>query len=190
MPQLWIVAGPNGAGKTTLVSARIRERLPVVNPDSIAERLPRRDGRLDERRAGELALAERARLLAARESLAVETTLTGASTIRFMARARAAGYRVTLVYVGLRSADLSLGRVADRVALGGHAVPVDAIDRRYPASLANLPLAAELAHRVYLLDNSSTRRRLLFIRDEGRARYVARDLPMWCRDTIDKLSRP
>ena len=49
MPQLWIIAGPNGAGKTTLVSRRVAMRVPVINPDTIAEELPRVDGPLDER---------------------------------------------------------------------------------------------------------------------------------------------
>ena len=59
MPQLWTIAGPNGAGKTTLVSRRVTRRVPVVNPDTIAAELPRIDGKLDERRAGVLALQQR-----------------------------------------------------------------------------------------------------------------------------------
>lgn len=59
-PQIWVVAGPNGAGKTTLTSRWVANRLPIVNPDEIAQRLPRIGGRLDERRAGVAALEERA----------------------------------------------------------------------------------------------------------------------------------
>ena len=77
MPQLWIIAGPNGAGKTTLVSRRVARRIPVVNPDVIADELPRINGALDERRAGVLALTERKRLLAESADFALETTFSG-----------------------------------------------------------------------------------------------------------------
>jgi predicted ABC-type ATPase len=73
-PQLWIVAGPNGAGKTTLARRRIADRIPIINPDDIAERLPTKGGRLDERTAGALALAQRAQrahLLADRKTFAI-----------------------------------------------------------------------------------------------------------------------
>lgn len=93
MPQLWIVAGPNGAGKSTLVSRRLAGRLPVINPDLIAQELPRIEGRLDERRAGESAIASRRALLAGRASFAVETTLTGSSSLRLLRAAKLAGYK-------------------------------------------------------------------------------------------------
>ena len=39
MPQLWILAGPNGAGKSTLANKYLAGRLPIVNPDVIAQAL-------------------------------------------------------------------------------------------------------------------------------------------------------
>ena len=82
MPQLWIVAGPNGAGKTTLVSHRLIQRIPVVNPDAIAKEIPHANGRLDERRAGEIAIEGRDEHLAQGADFALETTLAGASTLK------------------------------------------------------------------------------------------------------------
>ncbi|WP_454882973.1 zeta toxin family protein [Sphingomonas oryzagri] len=179
MPQLWIVAGPNGAGKTTLVSRRLDLRIAVVNPDTIAQEIPRVDGRLDERRAGEIAIERRNNLLARGADFAIETTLAGNSALRFLKTAKKANYKVTLVYVGLASADLSVQRVLDRVRQGGHAVPVTALERRYPDTMSKLAQAILLADRSYIFDNSSRRRRLLVIRDQGRTRYVAPDLPEW-----------
>ena len=179
IPQFWVIAGPNGAGKTTLVSGRVADRIPVVNPDEIAARLPLIDGRLDERQAGTLALRRRADLLADRASFAVETTLTGASTLNLMRSARRSGYKITLIYVGLSDPDLSLQRISDRMDVGGHAVPVSAALRRYPASLAALTGAIEIANRTFILDNSGRRRRLLVVKEAGRIRFVARDLPDW-----------
>jgi predicted ABC-type ATPase len=186
-PQLWIIAGPNGAGKTTLVTRRLRGRLEVVNPDDIAAALPRIDGRLDERRAGEEAVRRREALLSTCANLAIETTLAGASAIRFMRRAAAAGYKVTLVYVGLDDAALSAVRVAGRVLDGGHDVPADALERRYPDSLRRLSEALTIVDRAYLLDNSGRRRRLLLAPDAGRDRFRT-TLPTWAAEAVSTLS--
>lgn len=187
MPQLWIVAGPNGAGKTTLVSHRLARRIPVVNPDVIAQELPRVGGRLDERRAGEIAIERRNGLLTQGTDFAIETTLSGASALRFLRTAKQVGYKVTLVYVGLTSVDLSIRRVLHRVADGGHAVPVSALERRYPDIMSKLAQAVLLADRSYVFDNSGRRRRLLVIRDRGRTRYVAADLPEWVVKSLAAL---
>ncbi|PAX08032.1 zeta toxin family protein [Sphingomonas lenta] len=187
-PQLWVVAGPNGAGKTTLVTHRVATRIPVVNPDAIAQELPLIDGRLDERRAGTMAIELRDALLRAGESLAIETTLSGNSALRFMTAAKAAGYRTTLVFVGLRNAETSGRRVADRVRRGGHPVPVSAILRRYPDTLAKLPRAMDLAERAFVLDNSGERRRLLLVIEDERVRFLARDLPAWFRNALPDLA--
>lgn len=184
LPQLWIVAGPNGAGKTTLVSHRLARRIVVVNPDDIARDLPRLQGRLDERQAGEIALNRRSDLLQRRTDFAIETTLTGSSALRLLALAKSAGYKVTLVYIGLTDAVLSAQRVLDRVRQGGHAVPVAALERRYPAAMSNLVKAMRAANRSYVLDNSGSRRRLLLIREEDVVRYCAGDLPEWASDSL------
>jgi len=183
-PQFWMIAGPNGAGKTTLVTAKIKGHIPVINPDEIAEGLPLVEGHLDERQAGEIAVRERVRLLAERRDLAIETTLSGHSPIRFMVKAKAEGYKITLVFVGIDSPELSQARVADRVACGGHSVPLDAIIRRYPDTMSKLASAVEVANRSYILDNSDDRRRLLMIHENGATRYLSRTLPEWIQAAL------
>jgi len=187
MPQLWIVAGPNGAGKTTLVSHRLGRRIAVVNPDDIAHALPRIDGRMDERRAGEIAIERRHALMAQGADFAIETTLTGNSALRFLGLAKDAGYKVTLVYIGLASADLSVQRVLDRVRRGGHAVPISALERRYPDTVSKLGRAAALADRTYVFDNSGPRCRLLINYDQGRIKHQAADLPDWAKRSLAEM---
>lgn len=169
LPQLWVVAGPNGAGKTTLVSRRLARSITVVNPDVIAQELPRVDGELDERQAGEIAIDRRRSFLAQGADFAVETTLTGNSALRLIRLARQAGYKVTLVYVGIGSADASMDRVLLRVSRGGHPVGVEDIYRRYPASLRNLAIALSLVDRAFVFDNSSLKRRKLLSRERGKS---------------------
>lgn len=179
-PQLWVVAGPNGAGKSTLVARQLTGRMPIINPDDIAFSLPRRsDGTLDELLAGREALRERERMLDAGRSFAVETTMSGNNPLRFMREATQRGFNLTLVYVGIASAALSLQRVRDRVAAGGHDVPVAAVMRRYPDTMSKLSTALGLVDRAYIIDNSGTQRRLLIKIENGHAISMADDLPKW-----------
>jgi predicted ABC-type ATPase len=187
MPQLWVVAGPNGAGKTTLALTRLAERIPVVNPDMIASLLPRIVGKLDEREAGARAIAWRNRLLADHEDFAVETTLAGHTPLKLMRDARAAGFKVTLVYIGLASATLSASRVLARVRRGGHAVPLQHIERRYPDTMSKLGTAIIISDRAYVFDNSGARRRLLLNRDSGRNKFVAAAMPAWAKAALEGI---
>ena len=184
-PQLWVFAGPNGAGKSTLVDRHAAGRLPVINPDNIARELPRApSGGPDERAAGERAIAERASRLAARDTFGFETTLSGNSELRLMREAASAGYKVNLVFVGVRDPETSAARVGERVASGGHDVPREHTDRRYARTMANLPVAMGIADRSIVLDNSGERHRLLLVRENGRTRFVADVMPGWAARAI------
>lgn len=188
-PQLWVIAGPNGAGKTTLVTQRLADKtildeFEVINPDVIAQSMPLIDGRLNERGAGEAAVRRRNLLVKQRASMAIETTLSGHSTLRFMRRAREAGYKNNLVYVGIDSPELSFARVQARVADGGHDVPTNALVRRHPDSLAKLSQALAMADRAFVIDNSERRRKLLMIREDDRLRYLDTDTPEWFKVAI------
>lgn len=185
LPHVWIVAGPNGAGKSTLVAQHLAGRMPIINPDDIAAALPRRPGgTLDELLAGREALRERERMLGSGHSFAIETTMSGNNPTRFMREASGRGYALTLVYVGIASAALSLQRVRDRVAAGGHDVPIDAVMRRYPDTMGKLATALGLVNRAYIVDNSGDRRRLLIKTEGGRATSVADDLPKWAVSAV------
>ncbi len=50
---------------------------------------------------------------------------------------------------------MHVGRVATRVARGGHHIPEDTIRRRYETALKRLPDAIRIAHRAALFDNSN-----------------------------------
>jgi predicted ABC-type ATPase len=184
-PQLWVVAGPNGAGKSTLAAKHLRNRLPIVNPDVIAANFSDNDPRSPAiLEAGKIALRQRSALLAARESFAIETTLSGNSEIRLMRDAGSAGYKVNLAFVGIQSAIVSQGRVTHRVGLGLHFVPSDDIVRRFPRSMENLSVAMKLSDRILVFDNTGEGFRLLFILDQGRKPTVVKRLPAWMLNAV------
>lgn len=70
------------------------------------------------------------------------------------ARAIDRGFEVVLIYIGTRSVEINLARIAKRVPLGGHNVPEPDVRQRYLRSFQNLPVAAGNAHQVLLFDNS------------------------------------
>ena len=184
-PQLWVFAGPNGAGKSTLVARRLRDRLPIVNPDVIAIEISREHPDTPAIiEAGKIAVKRRMALLAEGRSFAVETTLSGNSEIRLMRDAANLGYKVNLVFVGVKSSTVSVSRVAHRVRMGLHYVPPEDILRRYQRSMDNLPIAMQIAGRTLVIDNTGKGFRLLLVRRDGRTRIVARTLPGWVMKAI------
>ena len=140
MSKIVIIAGPNGAGKTTFA----REFLPseadcpvFVNADLIAAGLAPFAPETAAVQAGRLMLAEMERHFLAGHSFAFETTLSGRAYLRHIARWRAAGYRVELIFLQLHHADEAVARVAQRVRQGGHDIPEDVIRRRFHVGLEN-----------------------------------------------------
>ncbi|MEX8505265.1 AAA family ATPase [Leptothrix ochracea] len=131
-PRLVVVGGPNGAGKTTFARLYAHsEGLPYLGADDIAFQLSPDDPAKVRVAAGRAFSLQLARALADGQSLVIESTLAGASLARSMAKARAAGYLITVVLVFLDSADLCLRRIAGRVAQGGHDVPEEDVRRRF-----------------------------------------------------------
>ncbi len=152
-----ILAGPNGAGKSTFFNALLATSgFPILNPDVIEENLPEASART--MTASRIAVQQRRVCLAARQSFAVETTLSGAASRihRMLADARSAGFTCYAIYIGLDSSGLSALRVIERMQRGGHGVPLERIATRYARSLENLRDCAAKFDALLILDNSFT----------------------------------
>jgi hypothetical protein len=54
-----------------------------------------------------------------------ETVMSHRSKVEILQRARDAGYRTYLYFVATEDVEINVARVANRVELGGHAVPVE-----------------------------------------------------------------
>ena len=112
--------------------------MPFLNADMIAAGLAPFGSRRSDGVAGRLMLEEMDRLVGEGRSFAFETTLAGRGYLRRIDQWRRLGYRVTLIFLSLPSADLAAERVRGRVAQGGHHIPDDVIRRRFDAGLDNL----------------------------------------------------
>ena len=135
--------------------------------------------------------ARREELLAQRAGIAFETVLSAPDKLDFLDRARRDGFFIRLFYIGTSDPRINASRVADRVIRGGHSVPIEKIVGRYERSLANLPLAIEIAQRVYVFDNSvdGVEARLCARTEDGMLRKVYGPLPDWVAAVVDPLPR-
>lgn len=138
-PTLLLIGGCNGAGKTTfarrLLPAEGIERF--LNADELARGLSPLKPELMAIRAGRLLLEEAQRLIDARCSFGLESTLSGKTYARLLKEARAAGFFIVLHFLVMPSAEVSIARVAQRVRKGGHHVPDADIRRRFRRSMEN-----------------------------------------------------
>lgn len=139
-PRCIIIAGPNGAGKTTFA----REFLPheagvlnFINADLIATGLSPLKPELAARAAGRVMLEELDRLVSARADFAFETTMSGRTYLERVTKWKKAGYRIEIVFLKLDSPATALGRIANRVAEGGHNVPKADVIRRFKRGFPN-----------------------------------------------------
>ena len=157
-PWLVVIAGPNGAGKSTLTRSVVSERgLDVIDPDRIAVAISPNQTEMRDRLAQRLTEEVRREFVANLRTFAFETVLSdpyGAKVLELQELQRD-GYRIALIYVGLSSAQLSTGRVRQRIMEKGHAVDPKKLPRRYAASLVNAVKLSRFADITLILDNSS-----------------------------------
>ncbi|MEX0701791.1 MAG: zeta toxin family protein [Planctomycetales bacterium] len=157
-PIVVVLGGPNGAGKSTAAPRLLKGALGVVefiNADLIARGISPFDPEGAALAAGEVMLQRMDALAAAGVSFGLESTLAARSLAPRLRELVARGYEFHLVFLYLRSADLAVARVADRVRLGGHNVPENTIRRRYRAGLTNFfDLYRPIAKSWQMFDNS------------------------------------
>lgn len=124
-PNLVLLAGPYGAGKLTLYETRVAPSFagPFINADVI-QRDELRDPSMEAAyEAARIADTRRKELLDAGSSFVAETVFSHPSKLEIIETARARGYLIIVMHVGVDSADLSVARVRGRKEEGGHACP-------------------------------------------------------------------
>jgi predicted ABC-type ATPase len=174
-PTCWIIAGPNGAGKTTFAL----QYLPTVancrnfvNADLIAAGLSPLAPETELLAASRLFLQEIENRIRARQDFAFEPTLSGRSYLKLIQRLRADGWRVEIIYLALPSVEMSSLRVAERVAHGGHNIPLPDLERRFPRSLRNLLNEfSDAVDRTQCFMNASESPQLVF-EQQGETRAI------------------
>ena len=157
--RILIIAGPNGAGKTLFAT----EFLPneancptFINADMIAAGMSPFQPDLAAVSAGRLMLKLMRDYVRRGENFAFETTLSGRGYVRSIRNWQERGYRVQLIFLQLRTPEIAIERVRQRVLEGGHDVPEDVIRRRFEAGWHNFrTVYSELVDEWKLYENSS-----------------------------------
>jgi predicted ABC-type ATPase len=190
MPNVVVIGGPNGAGKSTAAPMLVHGLCQIddfVNADVIARGLSAFDPESASIAAGRVML-ERLRELADHGAdFAFETTLASRSFAPWIAGLIASGYVFRLSYIWVPSADVSINRVASRVAAGGHHVADDVVRRRYLGGLRNFfGLYRPMAHTWLVYQNPSGRPFRLVAEGHRTETSVVYDGTAW--QTIQELA--
>lgn len=180
-PPAVILAGHNGSGKSTMWYEHVIDdiRVPLINADRmILSTLPEKDKRgrlrpwaqtLRDTNTVWMQIAQKGtenlvgEAMANRIPFATETVFSywkslpcggHESKIDLIRNLQATGYFVMLLFVGLSSAALSLGRVNSRAAAGGHTVSPEKILARFSRTQKAIKSALTIADAALLVDNS------------------------------------
>ncbi|MEX1033202.1 MAG: AAA family ATPase [Cellvibrionaceae bacterium] len=187
--KLWVLAGGNGAGKSSFYRTFLQPAgIPLVNADLIARQVYELQAEKNSYAAAKIAEEQRQRFLLTGQSFCFETVFSHPSKIDFIAKAKALGYQVVLVFIHLSSPDLNKARISQRVEAGGHSVPDNKVEPRIRRALDNLAKAIPLCDQVRLLDNSSAINPLQLIatvRNGGaKVELHQQPLPKWAAQAL------
>ena len=182
-PSLVLLAGPNGAGKSTLYQTRVAPSFagPFINADLI-QRDELKDSSMEASyRAAEIAAERRASLIEARKSFITETVFSHPSKLDVITNAKASGYIVIVMHVGVDDPNLSVARVRARTDEGGHDVPEEKIRDRYQRGRPLIRQAVLQADRGMVFDNSKLNEapHLMLLFAAGRLVQAEPVLPNW-----------
>ena len=187
MPDLYIIAGCNGAGKTTASYTILPEMLncqEFINADNIAAQLSPGDPETAALQAGRIMLTKIKDLVSKGQTFAFETTLSSKTYLPFIQDAKLKGYNISLIFFWLDSPEAAKLRVKERVAHGGHNIPVDVIERRYKRGLENFFFMYAPISHVWILVNNSLRETEVIAKGELNQVSEIKNSDIW--DTIKK----
>lgn len=193
-PWMIIIAGPNGAGKSTFYETVFKEDYflkgaPFINLDNMAKEIAEKNGTTDPDKymicAGKILVDQINKQIDKKENFIYETTSSGKLHLRFIDDAKAKGYKIATIFIGLSNPILSLLRVKQRVENGGHNVSHEDIFRRYPKIIKNFPEMLKRSDVGAVFDNSERENpyRMIFLMD-NRAVNVFYKYPKWLEEAI------
>ena len=177
---VYIIAGPNGSGKTTFA----REFLPTyahcpnfVNADLIAQGLSPFSPRAAAIRSGRLVLEEIHGFARKEADFGFETTLSGKSYVNLLKALKRQGYKLHLFFLWVPGPELAVARIKERVAEGGHNVPIQDVKRRFNRSISNFfRLYEPLLDSWMFFNNAGSVPILIAKRKNGQSEIIDREL--------------
>lgn len=193
-PTMYMIAGPNGAGKSTLYNHVISPKVkaPFINADVIQKDEMKDPSMEASYKAAQIAEQRRQQHLADKKSFVSESTFSHGSKLTLIDKAKEAGFRVIMYHVNVRSPNLSVARVAQRVKAGGHDVPEEKIRARYERNQALIKEAVKKSDYGFVYDNSKLKQAPQFsiLFERGKATKIAESVPPWARELYKDELQP
>ena len=154
-PILTIVAGVNGAGKSTYMN-QLKENSNILihNPDSIRKKETKKNPGIGNLSIGRAIIKDRNQKLSLKQNMAWETTLSGATMIDHIKKAKKDGFQVNLVFVSLDKLNTHFKRIKERVLTGGHDIPAHDVKRRFRTSYENFKKVIPQVDNLKIYDNT------------------------------------
>lgn len=158
--------------------------LEFVNADLIAAQRWPDDAAARSYDAAVVAAARRSELIEARSSFITETVFSHASKLDLIHAAVDTGYLVTLHVVMVPEA-LAVARVANRVDVGGHAVPENKVRERYARLWPLVASAIGVVDAATVYDNSRAATPFRVVAGFEHGSVVGRtDWPVWTPEAL------
>lgn len=159
-------------GKTTFADRYLpdeAQQLEFVNADLIARGLSPYDPEASAVEAGKIALKRIRELIAHGIGFTWETTMSGKTAAGWLRDARAKGYTLKAYFLWVRNVDVTIDRIRQRVAEGGHNIDPDVSRRRFYKTIQNFfTIYRPLMDTWKLLENEISGPRLLAVEKDGR----------------------
>ena len=179
IPIVLVFAGPNGSGKSTVTKGFdiIGE---YINADEI-----KKQKNCSDLEAAQFATFLREDAVNSKRDFTFETVLSSPRNVELLKKAKAAGYKIEVVFVLTADPQINVSRVAQRVKNGGHDVPRDKIISRYYKSLNNLSKMLQIADVMWVVDNSTEKAELIIYLKDDELSFNATSL--WSIDNLKGL---
>ncbi len=182
-PKIILIAGCNGAGKSTLAPHLLRDTFGLtdyVNADTIAQGLSAFAPEKVALEAGRVMLKRLRNLARRRKNFAFESTLASRFYAAWIAELKQQDYEFDLFFIWLKSPELAIRRVEERVKLGGHSIQIETIRRRYARGLNNFfELYQPLANSWTIYDNSAAGNPVLVADRQANDTLQIHDAILW-----------
>ena len=186
---VYIIAGPNGSGKTTFAKKFLPDYVKCpnfINADLIAQGLSPFSPPSAAIKAGKLVLSQIHEFANSGVDFAFESTLSGKLYVNLFRKLKIKGYKIHLFFLWIPNVGLSIARIKDRVAEGGHNVPAQDVKRRFKRSICNFfKLYKPLSDSWMLFNNAGRIPKLIAKVNNGKT--IVSDIELF--EKIKELAR-
>ena len=177
---VYIISGPNGSGKTTFASTFLPEYAKCdrfINADLIASGLSPFSPQQAAIKSGKLVLGQIKEYSESGVDFGFETTMSGVTYLKYFKMLKEKGYKIHIYFLWIPSSQLAIARVKDRVAQGGHNVPVQDIKRRFERSMEKFFKQYRLlADQWMLFNNEQSKPKLIARKQNAHIDVIDQDL--------------